>query len=94
MSARYRLMENLGVFVVQIEVIEITLKYRFVLKILSFMFKPKQINKQVYKTLGVGGYPVGFLNPKKKFKSKEKAIKWISTLEKKYYNVQLKPLGK
>jgi len=89
MSAKYRLLENLGVFVVQRLVIETTLKYKFRLKILSFIFKPKQINNEVYKTLGVAGYPVGFLNPKKKFKTKEKAIKWIETLEEKYHNVEL-----
>lgn len=88
MSAKYRLLENLGVFAVQRLETEITVKYRFGLKLLSFIFKPKEIKKEVYKTMGVGGYPIGFLNPKKKFKTKEKAIAWIDKLEVKYHEVK------
>lgn len=96
MSAKYRLLENLGVFVVQ-RLETLTYEEETFKSLLLPWCKGKVIEKQVYKTIGIQGYPVGFLNPKKIFKTKEKAIQWISKLNEKYhevefYNSKLRPL--
>ncbi len=80
MSAKYRLLENLGVFVVQ-RLETITYEEETFKSLLLPWCKAKVIEEQVYKNIGVQGYPTGFLNPNKTFKTKEKAIEWIAKLD-------------
>jgi hypothetical protein len=52
---------------------------------MPFFFKQKEIKERGFKAIGYNGYGAYSLNPVKKFKTKEKAIKFISQLEPKYH---------
>jgi len=91
MSARYRLLENLGVFRVQKLIITKEIKTNFLCKWFPKWFKEKITITERYETLNSNGDTNHFFHPPITFKTKEKAIEFVESLGKVYHDVELNP---
>jgi len=85
----YRIKEHLGYFQVEQFIIEITYEDTFLSRLIPKIFKRKTTTKEKWVSLSSNGYASNFINHALRFKTKDKAIDFIKSLEPKYHEVKL-----